>query len=126
MKSKDGFVQAYNAQIAVDSTAQVIVAQDVTQSAVDSGQLAPMTDATKTNLGRYPEQASADAGYCSEANLEALEHRDIDGYVATGRKYSPRRYPPPIPWLRRGRNGYRRATRCACSANAAAGASLRA
>jgi hypothetical protein len=57
----------------------------VTQSAVDSGQLVPMIDATKTNLGRYPAQASADAGYCSEANLEALETRDIDGYVATGR-----------------------------------------
>jgi hypothetical protein len=27
----------------------------------------------------------ADAGYCSEANLEALESRGIDGYVATGR-----------------------------------------
>src|ERR1700681_1026331 len=85
MKSKDGFVQAYNAQIAVDGQAQVIVAQDVTQSGVDSGQLVPMIDATKTNLGRYPVQASADAGYCSEANLEALENRDIDGYVATGR-----------------------------------------
>jgi hypothetical protein len=85
MKSKDGFVQAYNAQIAVDSQAQIIVAQDVTQSAVDSGQLVPMTDAVETNLGRKPEQLSADAGYCSESNLEALEHRDIDGYVATGR-----------------------------------------
>jgi hypothetical protein len=28
---------------------------------------------------------SADAGYCSEPNLEALECRHIDGYVATGR-----------------------------------------
>src|SRR5438477_12540908 len=73
MKSKDGFVQAYNAQAAVDSAAQIIVAQDVTQSGVDSGQLVPMIDATKTDLGRYPEQASADAGYCSEANLGALE-----------------------------------------------------
>lgn len=85
MKSKDGFVQAYNAQIAVDSAAQIIVAQDVTQSPVDSGQLVPMTDAVETNLGRKPEQLSADAGYCSEANLEALEAREIDGYVATGR-----------------------------------------
>src|SRR3979490_2948270 len=85
MKSKDGFVQAYNAQIAVDSQAQIIVAQDVTQSPVDSGQLAPMTDAIETNLGRKPGQVSADAGYCSEANLEALENRSIDGYVATGR-----------------------------------------
>jgi hypothetical protein len=85
MKSKDGFVQAYNAQAAVDAEAQIIVAQDLTQSAVDSGQLVPMTDAIETNLGRKPEQLSADAGYCSEANLEALENRSIDGYVATGR-----------------------------------------
>src|SRR2546429_916210 len=85
MKSKDGFVQAYNAQAAVDGEAQIIVAHDVTQSAVDSGQLVPMTDAIETNLGRKPEQLSAAAGYCSEANLEALENRSIDGYVATGR-----------------------------------------
>jgi transposase len=85
MKSKDGFVQAYNGQAAVDAQAQIIVAQDVTQSAVDYGQLVPMTDAIEANLGRRPEQLSADAGYCSEANLEALESRNIDAYVATGR-----------------------------------------
>jgi len=85
MKSKDGFVQAYNAQAAVDGEAQIIVAHDVTQSAVDSGQLVPMTDAIETNLGRKPDQLSADAGYCSEVNLEALENRNIDAYVATGR-----------------------------------------
>ena len=85
MKSKDGFVQAYNGQLAVDAQAQVIVAHDVTQSAVDSGQLLGMADAVEANLGRKPEQASADAGYCSEANLAGLEERAIDGYVATGR-----------------------------------------
>jgi transposase len=85
MKSKDGFVQAYNAQAAVDGEAQIIVAHDVTQSGVDCGQLIPMIDAIETNLGRKPEQLSADAGYCSEANLEALENRNIDAYVATGR-----------------------------------------
>jgi transposase len=85
MKSKDGFVQAYNAQAAVDAEAQIIVAQDVTQSAVDCGQLVPMTDAIEVNLGRKPAQLSADAGYCSEANLAGLEARNIDGYVATGR-----------------------------------------
>jgi hypothetical protein len=85
MKSKDGFVQAYNAQAAVDAEAQIIVAQDVTQSAVDCCQLVPMTDAIEANLGRKPAQLSADSGYCSEANLAALEIRTIDGYVATGR-----------------------------------------
>jgi hypothetical protein len=85
MKNKDGFVQAYNAQAAVDAEAQIIVAQDVTQSAVDCAQLVAMTDAIETNLGRKPEQLSADSGYCSEANLKALEGRGIDSYVATGR-----------------------------------------
>src|SRR6201987_1125893 len=85
MKSKDGFVQAYNAQAAVDAQAQIIVAHDVTQSPIDCGQLVPMTDAIEASLGRKPEQLSADAGYCSEANLEALEKRNIDAYVATGR-----------------------------------------
>jgi transposase len=85
MKGKGGFVQAYNAQAAVDAQAQIIVAQDVTQCAVDCGQLVPMTDAIESNLGRKPEQLSADAGYCSELNLKELESRSIDGYVATGR-----------------------------------------
>ena len=106
MKNKDGFVQAYNAQAAVDAEAQIIVAQDVTQSAVDCAQLVPMTDAIETNLGRKPEQLSADAGYCSEANLEALEDRSIDSYVATGRarnavigtvKANPAATPAPEP-----------------------------
>ena len=85
MKSKDGFVQAFNAQAAVDAEAQIIVAQAVTQDANDKHQLAPMTDAIETNLGRKPEQLSADSGYCSNANIEALETRGIDGYIAPGR-----------------------------------------
>jgi hypothetical protein len=85
MKSKDGFVQAFNAQAAVDAEAQIIVAQAVTQDANDKRQLVPMTDAIETNLGRKPEQLSADSGYCSDANIEALETRGIDGYIAPGR-----------------------------------------
>jgi transposase len=85
MKSKDGFVQAYNGQIAVDSHAQIIVAQHVTQSAADAGELVPLIDAVGANLGTMPKQASADSGYCSEANLEAMEKRNVDAYVATGR-----------------------------------------
>jgi transposase len=85
MKSKDGFVQAFNAQAAVDAEAQIIVAQAVTQDANDKHQLVPMTDAIETNLGRKPAQLSADSGYCSDANIEALETRGIDGYIAPGR-----------------------------------------
>jgi transposase len=85
MKSKDGFIQAYNAQIAVDADAQIIVAQYVTCSGSDSGQLVPLIDAVEANLGRKPREVSADNGYCSDGNLAALEERGIDGYLATGR-----------------------------------------
>ncbi len=85
MKSKDGFVQAYNAQAAVDAEAQIIVANGVTQDANDKQQLVSMTDAIETNLGRKPEPLSANSGYCSDANIEALETRGIDGYIAPGR-----------------------------------------
>src|SRR6266404_2876168 len=89
MKSKDGFVQAYNAQAAVDAGAQIIVAHDLTQCGNDQGQLVPLIEAIENNLGCKPEQASADSGYCSESNLEALEAHGVDGYVAPGRAKHP-------------------------------------
>ena len=44
-----------------------------------------IADAIQANLGRRPTQLSADAGYCSDANLAALEERGIDAYIAPGR-----------------------------------------
>jgi hypothetical protein len=41
MKSKDGFVQAYNAQAAVDAHGQIIVAHDLTQCGSDQGSWCP-------------------------------------------------------------------------------------
>ena len=55
----------------------------------DQGQLVPLADGIGKNLGRKPKQASADAGYCSEANLQALAGRGIGAYVATGRAKHP-------------------------------------
>jgi transposase len=89
MQSKDGFVQAYNAQAAVDAHAQIIVAHDLTLCGSDQGQLVPLIEAIENNLGAKPKQVSADAGYCSEANLEALDARGIDGYIAPGRAKHP-------------------------------------
>jgi transposase len=83
--TKDGYIQGWNAQAAVDSTAQVIVAHTLTQSMSDQGQLTTLVDAIEANLGARPKEASADAGYCSEANLAALADRGVTGYIATGR-----------------------------------------
>ena len=55
----------------------------------DQHQLTPMVDAVEVNMGRKPEQVSADAGYCSDANLEAMESRNIDAYIAAGRAKHP-------------------------------------
>jgi transposase len=85
-KTPDGFIQGYNAQVAVDGHAQVIVAQTVTPMAADVGYLVPLVTAVTRTLGRRPRRVLADAGYCSEENLRALEAREIDAYLATGRQ----------------------------------------
>lgn len=83
---KDGatksFEQAYNAQIAVDGEAQIIVSHDVTQDANDKKQLVPMIKKIEENLGRLPVNASADTGYCSAENLNAEELKDVDLHIA--------------------------------------------
>jgi transposase len=86
MKTANGFEQTYNAQAVVDASSQVIVAQDLSNATNDKQQLVPMTDEIERNLGRLPQELSADNGYCSEANLERLQACGIRGYVATGRQ----------------------------------------
>jgi len=89
LKTKDGYIQGYNAQAAVDGDAQIIVAHGLTPGMNDHGQLVPLMDGIEDNLGRAPKEASADAGYCSEANLRALAAREIGAYLATGRAKHP-------------------------------------
>ena len=83
--NKGSFVQGYNAQIAVDSASQVIVAAEITQATNDKQQLVPMVAQIEENLGRKPEKVSADAGYFSEANVTHESVANVDLYVATGR-----------------------------------------
>ena len=87
--TKDGFIQGYNAQAAVDGAKQIIVAHGLTQSMSDCPQLVPLVDAVRANLGRKPREISAAAGYCSEDNLKVLAIRKIKAYVATGRAKHP-------------------------------------
>jgi transposase len=87
--TKDGYIQGYNAQAAVDAEAQIIVAHGLTPSMSDHDQLVGLIDDIEANLGARPKEASADSGYLSEANLEALADRNIGAYVATGRAKHP-------------------------------------
>jgi len=83
MKSGDGFLQAYNAQAAVDSYRQIIVAQTLNNNGSDMHQMVPLLRQIRSNVGRQAKEVSADSGYCSALNLKALKKRHIRGYVAT-------------------------------------------
>ena len=91
MKGADGFVQAYNAQAAVEPGLQLIIGQAVTAAANDKEQLLPMVEVIRQQSGQRPDEILADSGYCSEKNLEALESAEnpegrIEGYIATERQ----------------------------------------
>jgi len=80
------FMQAYNGQAAVDSQAQIIVAASLTQQANDKKQLVPMLEQVEQNMGRKPEQATADAGYFSEAAVRDPKVAGIELLVPPDRE----------------------------------------
>jgi transposase len=95
MKGPDGFVQAYNAQVAVNED-QLIVGQAVTQETNDKKQLMPMITTIEEQSGATPTQLLADAGYCSDENLAAVADTTLDAYIST-RKQKHGERPGPCP-----------------------------
>jgi len=100
MKTRKGFIQGYNAQAAV-SEDQIIVACDVVQDCNDFNQLRPMVELCEANLyeiGEEPDKVLADAGYCSEVNLEYLaQPGSPDAYVAVKRDWKQRSDNDSVP-----------------------------
>ena len=96
MKGPDGFVQAYNVQVAVDEQ-QLIVGQAVTQETNDKQQLIPMITIIEEQSGDTPTQLLADAGYCSDANLTAIADTTIDAYISTRKQTHGERPGRPGP-----------------------------
>jgi transposase len=73
MKSGTGeWVQGYNGQAAVDSEHQVIVACELTNQAADAPHFQPMLALVAERTGAMPSEVSADAGYFSAENVEAV------------------------------------------------------
>ena len=96
MPGADGFVQAYNTQIAVEADFQWIVGQKVTQATNDKQQLVPTVKAVEEQAGQKPQAVLTDSGYCSEANLKYLEKKKIEGFIATDKEsYRDRQQPGP-------------------------------
>ena len=86
LKGGDGWIQGYNAQAAVDADHQVIVAIGVSNQASDAVHLTPMLERIEANTGQLPDALIVDAGYCSTANLEACEERELESYISTSRQ----------------------------------------
>lgn len=80
LREAGGFTLGYTADLAV-SDDHLIVAQRTTQAVSDSASLLPVVDQVKANCGAWPEQASADSGFFSVANVVGLESRGIEGFV---------------------------------------------
>ena len=106
MKTRDGFKQGYNAQVAADQKNQVIVSNHVTQDTVDTRQLAPSLDQIEESLGRLPDQAVVDGGYWSPENAELEELREIELFIATQKdskqRTAAKRAPAPKGRIPRG------------------------
>ena len=83
---KGSFVQGYNAQIAVDGEAQIIVAAEVTQESNDKRQLVPMVEQVEQNLGAKPQAVSADNGYWNTKQVGDARVQDIALHVSPGKQ----------------------------------------
>src|SRR6202142_3357575 len=83
------FVQAYNAQIATDSHAQVIVAAELTQQTTDRQQLLPMVQAVREATGSAPQTITADPGYWDTTSLRDPSLEAIQVLVSPDSKPQP-------------------------------------
>jgi transposase len=81
----DGFDQHYNAQIAVDQTSLLILANSLSNHPNDKAEAEPTLAALSPDLGQV-DAAALDNGYFSPATLKACEQRGIEPYIATGRE----------------------------------------
>ena len=106
MPSSDkGFVQAYNAQAAVDVNTMLIVESHISQAPNDKQEITPIL----TALNQLPEKLGqidtmlADAGYYSDDNATLCKQSGIEPYISPNRDTHNQplteRFidPPPLP-----------------------------
>lgn len=98
MKTRTGYIQGYNGQIAVDTSSQVIVAADLVSDQNDKQQLQPMMQKIQENTGRLPHRATMDAGFDNEEQIRPFWDK-VDLYIPTQKDWKQRKTmketPPP-------------------------------
>ncbi len=105
MPSSEGFVQAYNAQAAVDIDSHLIVENHLTQQSNDKQEVEPTLKGlkeTEAHLGKAGGLL-ADAGYFSANNVKQCEAAKVVPYISDHRERHNRPWderfktPPPCP-----------------------------
>ena len=86
--SGGGFVQAYNAQAAVDMDSRIIIKNHVSQNTNDKKELSPALDQMETlpeSVGKV-DKVTVDTSYDSQANKDNAVNRNIDLHLPKGRE----------------------------------------
>jgi transposase len=80
----DGFGQHYNGQVGVEEASRLIVGFSLSNHANDQREVAPTIESVPEELGCI-SAAALDTGFFSSTNIEFLESKGIEPYIATGR-----------------------------------------
>jgi len=83
MKTPEGVRPAYNAQAAVDRAHQVIVAQEVSRAANDTGHLPQMLQKVRQACAKAPARVTADGSYYTREAVAAVEAQGSEVYLPT-------------------------------------------
>lgn len=95
MKTRAGYVQGYNGQAVVTEN-QIIIAAELTTEGNDVRQMTPMTERAEENIAELQLKAKgigvvlADAGYCSDKNMEDARPDGPEFIVATKKDWKQR------------------------------------
>lgn len=93
MGKNGNFDYQYNPQISVDADNQIIVGQHISQNANDKKELAPALESIEEVTGRLPDKLSMDNGYMSGDNLQTVQTKAVDTYIATDKSEKKNKIP---------------------------------
>ena len=82
MKNRRSVEPSYNAQAVADRTSGMIVAEEVIDQGADNGQLVPMLDRVRENVGATAQETVADAGYFASTQIALAEEKGYGVLVA--------------------------------------------
>ncbi len=83
--TNDGVDQHYNVQLAVDQESYLVVANTLSNHPNDYAEAIPTLDAIPAQVGT-PKSTALDNGYFSKGNIEGIEARGVEPYIATGQE----------------------------------------